>query len=35
MQHAMNRAAFSDVQKPGVLLIGKLTIEMDLPLNMV
>ena len=35
MQRAMNRAAFGDVQKPGALLVGELTVELHLALNVV
>ncbi len=35
MQRATNRAAFGDVQQPGALLIGELTLELQLALNVV
>lgn len=35
MQCAMNRAAFGYVQKPGALVVGELTLELNLALNVV
>ena len=35
MQRATNRAAFGDVQQPGALLVGELTLELQLALNVV
>ena len=35
MQRAMNRAAFGNVQKPGPLLVGELTLELQLAFDLV
>src|ERR1700749_3876980 len=35
VQHAMDRAAFGDVQEPGTLVGGELTVELQLALNAV
>lgn len=35
MQRAVNRTAFGDVQEPGALLVGELTVELHLALNVV
>lgn len=35
MQRAMNRASFGDVQKPGALPVGELTLELHLALDVI